>query len=221
MTKIAVKRCYRDVELLKLHLNMVSDTSSLRRRELAAKIHKPDPTFQEETSRHVIRFLFGSIAAANHVTPADRTEIKKMFRSRKAARQAIEAACLAWQRYDGLHDDLNKALETVKQHERFAANNLEQLKKLKRGVRPYSAFDNLIRALAKQYTLATGQKPIINLNMAREYNDRCSGTFAELLEECFDQSKKIWNASGFEKRLPAPIHKGGRLEHARKALLQK
>jgi hypothetical protein len=221
MTKTAVKRCSRDVERLKLHLNMVSDTSSIRRRELAAKIRKPNLSFQEETSKILNRFLFGAIAATNYVRPADRVEIKRMFRSRRAARQAIEAACLAWQRYDALHDDLNKALETAKRHERFAANNLEELKKLKRGARPYSAFDNFIRALAQQYTVATGEEATITLNNALEYDDRCSGMFADLLEECFDQSKKIWRAAGFKSHLPAPIHKGGRLEHARKALQPK
>ena len=221
MTKTAVKRCNRDVERLKPSLDLVFEDCSLRRRELAAKISKPDPRFREETSKIIILFLFAGIAAANRVTRADRVQIKKMLRGRQAARRAIEAGCFAWRRYDLLHDDLAKALETSKRYEEFAASAVDELKKLKRGARPYSAFDNFIRALAQQYTLATGEEARVQSNNALEYNDRCSGAFAEFLEECFDQSKKIWSAAGFKSHLPAPIPKGGRLEYARKALQPK
>jgi hypothetical protein len=56
------------------------------------------------------------------------------------------------------------------------------------------------------------------LNNGRGYDERCSGSFADLIEECFNQSEKIWTASGFEEPLPAPGRRGGRLEYARKAL---
>ena len=218
MTKTAVKRCNRDVERLKPSLDLVFEDCSLRRRELAAKISKPDPRFREETSKIIILFLFAGIAAANRVTPADRVQIKIMLRSRQAARRAIEAGCLAWKRYDLLHDDLAKALETSKRYEEFAASAVDELKRLKRGARPYSAFDNFIRALAQQYTLATGEEARVQFNYALEDDDR---PFAVLLEECFDQSKKIWSAAGFKSRLPASNEKGGRLEYARKALQPK
>jgi hypothetical protein len=221
VTKTAVKRCNRDVERLKPSLDLVFESASMIQRKLAAKISKPDPRFREEISKNIILFLFAGIAAANRVAPADRVQIKKMLRSRQAARRAIEAACSAWQRCGPLHDDFNKALETSKQHEKFAASALNDLKKLKRGARPYRAFNNFVRALAQQYALATGKEARVQLNNARGYDDRCSGAFAEFLEECFDQSKKIWSAAGFKSHLPAPIHKGGRLEYARKALQPK
>ena len=218
MTKTDVIQSNRDVDKLKPHLKMRFQESNLARRETVAKIKEPDPIFRKETSNTIFHFLFAGIAATNPATPADRIKTPKMLKKCQAAIPSMEAVCLTWEGYSPLHDDLCKALVVLKRLENIAALSLAELKEFKRGAKPYHAFEKFVVGLAQHYESATGQEAVVNLNNGRGYDERCSGSFADLIEECFDQSKEIWTISGFEKLLPAPATRGGRLEYARKAL---
>ena len=202
----------REVQRLKPYLKMVFERSSVKQREAVAKIKKPDPTFQEATSEAIFHFLFGSIAAAHRVTPADRKSMMLKVKLRRAATRKIAAACRLW-KSDNLPDDLWRAYLISIWHENLAEQSA-RIEKLKVGRPPYRAFDKLVRTLAEHYERATGQDAIVKFDTARE--PRCYGDFADLIEETYGQAIKVLKASGIRNRLANPADKAARLDHARK-----
>lgn len=203
----------RDVERLQPCLKMILESSNVSQREVAAKLKNPDPTFQEGTSKALFDFLFASIAAAHRTSPADRKFTMLEVKRRRAATRKIAAACRLW-KTDDLPDDLWRAYLISIWHENFAERNLARIEKLKVGRPQYRAFDKLVRTLAEHYRRATGQDAIVKFDNARE--PRCSGDFADLIEESYGQAIKVLNASGIRNRLAAPTDKAARLEYARK-----
>jgi hypothetical protein len=67
----------------------------------------------------------------------------------------MEAVCLTWAGYGPLHDDLCKALVALKRLENIATLSLAHLKELKRGAKPYHAFEQFVVELAQHYENAT------------------------------------------------------------------
>jgi hypothetical protein len=203
----------RDVDRLRPYLKTIRKSSNVRQRETAAKLKNANPTFQDGTSKALFVFLFASIAAAHRISPSDRKFMVLEVKRRRAATRKIAAACRLW-KFGDLPDDLWRAYLVSIWHENLVERNLARIGKPKVGRPQYRAFDKFVRSLAEQYKHATGQDAIVKFDNARE--PRCSGDFADLIEESYRQALKVLHTSGIRNRLAAPTDKAARLDYARK-----